>query len=63
MLDIYWQLLGLAVLVFLAGFLIRRSRLGLALRVIGDDETVARHIGINTTIAKVALFALSACLS
>jgi branched-chain amino acid transport system permease protein len=51
--DIYWQLLALAVLVFAAGILIRRSRLGLALRVIGDDETVARHIGINTTIAKV----------
>jgi branched-chain amino acid transport system permease protein len=58
--QIYWQLLGLAVLVFLAGILIRRSRLGLALRVIGDDETVARHIGINTTAAKVALFVLSA---
>ncbi|MBS4047207.1 MAG: branched-chain amino acid ABC transporter permease [Alphaproteobacteria bacterium] len=58
--QIYWQLLGLTVLVFVAGILIRRSRLGLALRVIGDDETVARHIGINTTAAKVALFVLSA---
>lgn len=58
--QIYWQLLGLTVLVFVAGLLIRRSRLGLALRVIGDDETVARHIGINTTTAKVALFVLSA---
>lgn len=58
--QIYWQLLALAVLVFVAGILIRRSRLGLALRVIGDDETVARHIGINTTAAKVALFVLSA---
>lgn len=58
--QIYWQLLGLAVLVFAAGLLIRRSRLGLALRVIGDDETVARHIGIDTTAAKVALFVLSA---
>jgi branched-chain amino acid transport system permease protein len=58
--QIYWQLLGLAVLVFAAGILIRRSRLGLALRVIGDDESVARHIGINTTAAKVALFVLSA---
>ena len=48
------------VLVFAAGILIRRSRLGLALRVIGDDETVARHVGINTTRAKVALFTLSA---
>ena len=58
--QIYWQLLVLAVLVFVAGILIRRSRLGLALRVIGDDEMVARHIGINTTLAKVALFTLSA---
>lgn len=58
--QIYWQLLGLTVLVFVAGILIRRSRLGLALRVIGDDEMVARHIGINTTAAKVALFVLSA---
>lgn len=58
--QIYWQLLALAVLVFAAGILIRRSRLGLALRVIGDDETVARHVGINTTYAKVALFTLSA---
>ncbi len=58
--QIYWQLLVLTVLVFIAGILIRRSRLGLALRVIGDDETVARHVGINTTAAKVALFVLSA---
>ena len=48
------------MLVFLLGWLIARSRLGLALRVIGDDETVARHFGINTTSAKLALFAVSA---
>jgi branched-chain amino acid transport system permease protein len=56
---IYWQLLALAVLVFAAGILINRSRLGLALRAIGDDETVARHSGIDTTRAKIALFVLS----
>jgi len=58
--QIYWQMLGLAALVFLVGWLVQRSRLGFALRIIGDDETVARHVGIDTTIAKVALFALSA---
>ena len=58
--QIYWQLLALAALVFLTGWLIGRARLGLALRVIGDDETVARHVGIDTTYAKVALFTLSA---
>lgn len=57
--QIYWQLLALAVLVFAIGFLIGRSRLGLALRAIGDDETVARHCGIDVTRAKVALFVLS----
>ena len=58
--DIYWQLLALTAAVFLLGWLIARSRLGFALRVIGEDETVARHCGINTTFAKVALFTISA---
>jgi branched-chain amino acid transport system permease protein len=60
--DIYWQLLALAVLVFALGWWIGRSRLGFALRIIGEDETVARHCGINTTIAKVVLFTISATL-
>ncbi|MCK1511393.1 branched-chain amino acid ABC transporter permease [Bradyrhizobium sp. 190] len=58
--DIYWQLLALTAAVFLLGWLIARSRLGFALRVIGEDETVAKHCGINTTFAKVALFTISA---
>jgi branched-chain amino acid transport system permease protein len=58
--DIYWQLLLLTVAVFLLGWLIARSRLGFALRVIGEDETVAKHCGIDTTFAKVALFTISA---
>lgn len=57
--DIYWQLLALAAAVFLAGWLIGRSRLGFALRIIGDDETVAAHSGINTALAKVLLFMVS----
>ena len=38
-----WQLLALAVAGVPVGWLIARSRLGFALRVIGEDETVARH--------------------
>lgn len=60
--DIYWQLLALTVVVFVLGYLIARSRLGFALRIIGEDETVAAHCGINTTITKVALFAITATL-
>ncbi|MBS1301685.1 branched-chain amino acid ABC transporter permease [Loktanella sp. SALINAS62] len=54
--GIYWWLLGLVAAVFLTGWLIGRSRLGFALRIIGDDETVAAHSGINTALAKVLLF-------
>lgn len=57
--DIYWHLVALLALVLATRALIARSRLGLALRVIGEDETVAVHVGINTTIVKVLLFAAS----
>ena len=46
--------------MLLTGWLIGRSRLGLALRVIGEDEVVARHAGIDTTRAKLVMFAVSA---
>ena len=39
---------------------LRRSRLGLALLVIGEDETVARQVGINVPFAKVTIFVVSA---
>jgi branched-chain amino acid transport system permease protein len=58
--GIYWRLLALVVMVLGAGWLVRRSRLGLAVRVLGQDETVARHVGIDLTRAKLALFAISA---
>ncbi len=57
---IFWQLFALAVLVFLAGWCIARSRLGLAVRMIGDDEAAALHCGIDATRIKLLLFALSA---
>lgn len=58
--TIYWQLLALLALSLALGWWLRRSRLGFALRVIGEDEVVARHIGINTTRAKMLLFVVSA---
>ncbi len=60
--TIYWQLLALAVAVLAAGWLIGRSRLGLAARVIGADEVVARHSGIDATRTKVLLFAFSSAI-
>lgn len=57
--HIYWMLLGLTAAVFIAGFLINRSRLGFAMNIIGNDETVARHVGIDTARAKIMLFMIS----
>jgi branched-chain amino acid transport system permease protein len=55
----FWQLLALTALVYLVGWWIGRSRLGFALRIIGNDELVAVHCGINTARAKVILFVIS----
>jgi branched-chain amino acid transport system permease protein len=60
--QIYWQLLGLAAITIGIGWWISRSRIGLALKVIGDDETVAAHTGINIAGVKLALFAVSATI-
>jgi branched-chain amino acid transport system permease protein len=57
--QLYWLLLGLSAIVFLIGWWIGRSRLGFALRIIGNDEVVAEHSGINTARAKVILFVIS----
>jgi len=54
--HLYWMLLVVAAVVYLFGWLVNRSRIGFALRIIGGDETVARHVGINTATAKVILF-------
>ena len=55
----FWQLLALTAVVYLVGWWIGRSRLGFALRIIGNDELVAVHCGINTARAKVILFVIS----
>ncbi len=53
---IYGQLLALFVAVLLFGWWLSRSRLGFALRLIGEDEQAARHCGVDTTRAKLAAF-------
>lgn len=60
--QIYWQLLALAVVTLLLTWWIGRSRIGLALKVIGDDEVVASHVGIDIARTKLALFAASAVI-
>ena len=60
--GIYWQLLALTAAAFALSWAISRSRLGLALKVIGEDEVVASHSGIDIARVKLGLFALSAVI-
>ena len=55
---LYWLLLACGGRLCV-GWWIGRSRLGFALRIIGNDEVVAVHSGINTARAKVVLFVIS----
>jgi branched-chain amino acid transport system permease protein len=57
--HIYWMLLALTAVIFISGWLINRSRLGFAMQIIGNDETVARHSGIDTARLKIILFMIS----
>lgn len=53
--QIYWKLLVLLALVWALGAWLSRSRLGFALRLIGEDEVAARTCGINTVAVKLAV--------
>lgn len=58
--QIVWQLAALTGIILLVGVWINRSRLGLALRMIGDDETAAVHCGADVTRVKLVVFTISA---
>ena len=53
-------MLGILVLTLLTSYLIRRSKFGLALQSIGEQQEAAEHIGINVTLIKVSAFVISA---
>jgi branched-chain amino acid transport system permease protein len=60
--EIYETLLAVTLVTVALGWYLSRTRLGYALRVIGEDETVARHTGVDTTGVKVLCFAGSAAV-
>jgi branched-chain amino acid transport system permease protein len=58
--TIYYVMLAILVALLFTTFLIRRSKYGLALQSIGEDEEAAAHTGVNVTLLKVVTFAISA---
>lgn len=58
--TVYYIMLIIFIVAWVIARIIRRSKFGLALRSIGENEEAAVHIGINVTILKAVTFALSA---
>ncbi|HXM54956.1 MAG TPA: branched-chain amino acid ABC transporter permease [Candidatus Dormibacteraeota bacterium] len=56
----YWSALGFALLVVAALFLLLRSRMGLSLQAIRDDEEAAASLGVRVLASKRVLFVLAA---
>jgi branched-chain amino acid transport system permease protein len=57
---VYYVMLAIFALALLTAYLVKRSRFGLAMRSIGEQEEAATHIGINATVVKTVAFAISA---
>jgi branched-chain amino acid transport system permease protein len=59
----YYLMLGAAVLAIAITWRVLRSRFGYGLIAIREDETAAAVMGVNTTLYKIAAYALSAALT
>jgi branched-chain amino acid transport system permease protein len=58
--TVYYYLLGICVITFLVAYFLRKSKYGLALQSIGENEEAAGHTGVNVTMTKILTFAVSA---
>jgi branched-chain amino acid transport system permease protein len=59
---IYYTMLICAIAILLFVILLRRSKFGLGLKMIGESEEAAAHVGVNTGLYKTLGFAISAML-
>jgi branched-chain amino acid transport system permease protein len=58
--TIYYVMLVIFIVLIFTAYFIRHSKYGLALQSIGEDEEAAAHTGINVTVLKTIMFAVSA---
>jgi branched-chain amino acid transport system permease protein len=58
--TIYYVMFIILAALLLTAYLMRRSRYGLALRSIGENEEAAAHAGVNVNAVKTVTFAISA---
>lgn len=57
--DVYYPILLVSFSAIFSALLLRKTKLGLALRMIGEREEAASHLGVNTTLYKVFGFGIS----
>jgi branched-chain amino acid transport system permease protein len=57
---IFYVMLGIFMLLMFTTYFIQRSKYGLALQSIGENEEAAVHMGVNVTLVKIITFAISA---
>jgi branched-chain amino acid transport system permease protein len=55
--TIYYHMLGIFIVLMIAAFFLQRSKFGMALQAIGQDEDAASHAGVNVTPIKIIAFA------
>lgn len=58
--TIYHSILVSVLVVFILTTVLRKSKFGLALKMIGGCEETALHVGVNTTLYKAVSFGISA---
>lgn len=58
--TVYYYLLVIFIITMIVAYFLRRSKYGLALQSIGENEEAAAHTGVNVTMTKVLTFAISA---
>jgi branched-chain amino acid transport system permease protein len=56
----YWLMLSLAVVLLIASYVFLRSRIGLGLQAIRDNENAARSVGVDPLTLKASVFLLTA---
>lgn len=57
--NVYYPILIITFIILFSFIVLKRTKLGLALRMIGECEDAAIHCGVNTTFYKVLGFAIS----
>jgi branched-chain amino acid transport system permease protein len=58
----YYAIFACTIVTLLLTTLLRRSKFGLALKMIGESEEAAVHVGVNSSLFKTLGFAISAML-